>query len=346
MVVGGYLIPKRLLLIFGGLLVGLIVVYLMWPKPNVAAKQAQLALEPAFGIHYMESLQPGWLAKFASAYGEVTPQAATDYQGPNWIPSVGRVMHLSVYIPDVSGDANLSTYVFRGHGYLFMPALFLPRDQPTTPQDLQQSLDPSSSSFLVLGFPETQAPTPGQAVELTGMLWGRTDVLQSTIPNAPASPQPEPVFVVDGQYTALDPEELSAPTTQTEDLDLRYQENGQQVLIRRAEWSAGREVRLAVTLTNLGNASISAWSGISSSTASLPLQASQPCAAAGNIANAGNLDAQQSVSGYIVCQGVADPSQTLTLRMPTLSANQQNGDGILLELKPDSTSSPAKGGSS
>lgn len=334
--IAGYKInPIRLIPILAVLLL------LIWGIKHFAFPSAPKAKTPpavtltAFSLKGFNTAKDGWTGSYISQYGETTPKVPEDFLGANWSQAVGQVMHLEVYpIPQGAADPS---YFFQAGAYTVMPAVFIDPEQQTDITQLQGGVPPSSNNFILLAFPKTEAPTPGQPISVTAMLWGISALLQSNVPGATISPTPAPVFVVDDGYQPLQAEQLAAPATQTIPLDIHYQEAGEEVDIQRAEYAAGQELRLLVTVTNLGTANIGAWAGLSASTASLAGSASVTGQATGDLQQAGTLQAQQSVTGYISFPAsVANPTEPVTVRMPPLGNNQGPNDLIILTLQPKS----------
>lgn len=341
--IGPYRFSPRFLIVLGAVVVGIVVGVSILPSNNSQQKALQALYTPALSPSAFSQLQPGWTGRYQSAFGLHRPVSANDFLGANFVPAVGEIMKLEVVpLGDTSNNTGLGSYSFRLNGFVFMPAVFIPPDTPTTVQDLQSSVDPSSINFIQLGFPAAAVPQAGVPISVTAMMWGRSDVLRTAVPNRGQSEQAgpaAPVFLVDG-YEPLQEAQLRAPATQETELNLQYQEAGQELTIHRVEWSAGAEVRLLVTLSNLGTKPIGLWSGLGSSTAQLPQQATVSGQPDGSLATAGSLEAQQSVTGYIVFGPQAvSPNQTLTLRMPALGSGFGSNDQnlIIISVKPQTT---------
>jgi hypothetical protein len=332
--IAGYKIqPLRLGIFLVVLLLSLWAVkHFAFPAKKATAPTPSIMLT-AFGPKGFESAKPGWTGKYISQFGLKNPKSPTDFLGSNYPASVGSVMHMEVYLlPPEAADPS---YSFKAGAYTIMPAVFINPDQKTDISQVTGGISPSSNYFLLLAFPTIEAPTPGQPIAINAMLWGLSFLLQASVPAATHSPTPAPVFVVDGSYEKIEPSQLTAPATQIVPLDIHYQEAGEEVDIQRAEYAAGQELRLLVTVTNLGTTGIPVWQGIGASTASLPGQASVQGQAQGDLASAGNLEAQQSITGYIsFAAAVANPNQPVTLRMPPLGQNVGANDLIILKLQP------------
>jgi hypothetical protein len=337
-------ISTRGFVVLGGLIVGVIVLFFVasafWPK---SAPKTNFLFAPAFSQSYVRSgtAKQGWLGPFESADGLFRPRASAQFRGTGFAPNVGKAFELEVYVPDAS-NTQAAAYQLSAPtmGKTFLPAYFINPDQPTTISDLDAAAtQPADPNFILVGFPQDRLPVAGQAYSIKAMLWWRSDLLSNYL-QAPTDQQQSvsPVFLADS-YSALDPAQLRAPATQAVDLDLVYSEGGQQLTIHRVEWSAGSEVRVRVTLTNLTNQPLVAWTGLQTSSASIAQQPSVQGAVdqESPLATLSSLDAQQSVTGYIVFdKSVADPNQQLTLRMPSLSVKATSGqDLILIRVTPD-----------
>jgi hypothetical protein len=337
-------------LVLGGGLVGLIilvfVISAVWPSSKTTPRN--FLYQPAFASQYVENAtaKAGWLGPYESALGVFRPASGNDFSGANFPTHVGRPMSFEVYIPDPS---QYPAYTLNAFGKDFVPAVFIAPQQSTDLQTLGATIDPSSPNFMMIGFPSGQKPIAGHAYDVKGLLWWRSDYLVYSQTHASLQQQSiAPVFLADG-YDAVEPAQLRAPATQTLDLELRYAEGGQQLTIHRVEWSAGKEVRLLVTVANLTNSPIQPWSGIQQATASLPQQASVTGTpdADGPFGSLNQLEAQQAVTGYIVFdQSVADPQQELTIRMPPLSLatnTAATSDLIILRVQPGRSVSQSGG---
>jgi hypothetical protein len=294
--------------------------------------------EPAFPVTGLPGLKSGWLTRWQKAYGTVMVSNPSQYL----TASTGTPMQLNVFIPDPSLYPG---YSFQGKGFVFMNGLVLEQTTTFSLTDLAAaSVALSDPHIISLGFPANALPPPGSIYQMTGLLYWRADYLFPAIPGA--SIYPLPVFLISSQKV-LQPAEFRAPATQSEELGLRYTEAGQEVTLDRVEWAAGRELRLLVTIRNLTTATESVWQGVTGSTAQLPQQGTVGSGADPDspLSRVGSLAPQQSVRGYIIFgsstlekQGVADPNQTVTLRLPSLGSS--NGDLIFLRVKPTAIITP------
>lgn len=333
-------VSLKFFLIVGLLAVAIVAFMAFRPTPT---PPRNLLYEPAFVPSQIAAVasQDGWLGPYESSQTLKKPISSAEFTGANFAPNVGLPMLLQVYIPD---PAQFTPYTVNAYGKTFIPAYFINPTQPTSLTQLRSAVNPADPSFVVIGFPSGSVPIPGSVYAVKGLMWWRSDLLvdsQGARAQALQQPSPVPVFLADG-FEALQPAQLRAPATHTAALDLRYAEEGQEVTIHRAEWAAGREVRLLVTLRNLTNVPISLWRGVTGTTGSLPAQASVPGTPdlESPLAQATQLESQQSVTGYILFdQSVANPEQELTLRMPSLSrtgATQgSQNDIIIVRIAPD-----------
>lgn len=333
-------VSLKFFLLVGLLLVGIVAFMAFRPEP---APQRNLLYEPAFApaLIATQAAEDGWLGPYESSQDLKKPTSSVEFTGANFASNVGLPMLLQVYIPD---PASFTPYTVNAYGKTFIPAYFINPTQPTSLTQLQGATNPADPSFMVIGFPSDSVPIPGKAYAVKGLMWWRSDLLvlnQGARAQALMQPNPAPVFLSDG-FEELQPAQLRAPATHTVDLDLRYAENGQEVTVQRAEWAAGREVRLLVTLRNLTNAPMPIWEGVAATTGSLPGQASIPGQPdlESPLAQATQLESQQSVTGYILFdRAIANPEQELTLRMPSLSrmgtAQGAENDIIILRIAPN-----------
>lgn len=249
-------------------------------------------------------------------------------------------MQLEVYIPaiDPTSGEKPGPFPLTSQGYTFEEAVFIPPTQTTTVSSLI-SESQGEGPFIVVGFPSGQLPAPGMAYRITAMLWWRSDELYRFQTGSYPGIRPSVVFLVT-EHELLDPAQLYAPATQSVDLGLSYSENGQRLSIDKVEWAAGQQVRLLVTLENLTSGTISAWTGSDMSTASVGSTATETSSL--DPTNPDNplgvnpiLQVEQKITGYITFgASVADPSKTLTLRLPSLSSGAGD-DVIVINISPD-----------
>lgn len=342
---GGVQISARFYVIAVVLLCALAggVYYLLSSGEDDSAARAQERLfAPAFPPTEIDTLASGWLASWVDDYKLHEPVLGREFR-TDYLTTIGQPMRLNVYIPDEAVD-RFPGYVFRGRGLTFIPALFLPPDKPSSLAELSLlATQPSDENFIVIGFPDDSVPLAGHAYRVEALLYWRSDL---AAPDAVRADQvaPAPVFISDG-YDELLPAELRAPTTQSTELGLVYYEGAQAVELVRAEWSAGSEVRLLVTLTNTSTERIPAWKGLIAATAQLPesaVVAGGPDRE-GSLAMLSALEAHQTITGFIVFPAtVADPSKPLTLRFPGLPSEKSGeDDGIIIELEPPAGASEA-----
>lgn len=332
-------VSLKFFLILGLFLVAVVAFMAFRPEPT---PPRNLLYEPAFApsVIATHASQSGWLGPYESSQNLKKPISSVEFTGTNFASNVGLPMLLQVYIPD---PAAFAPYTVNAYGKTFIPAYFINPTTPTSLTQLQGAANPGDPSFMVIGFPSDSVPIPGKAYAVKGLMWWRSDLLvlnQGARSQALMQSNPVPVFLSDG-FEELQPAQLRAPATHTVDLDLRYAENGQEVTVERAEWAAGREVRLLVTLRNLTNTPMPIWEGVSSTTGSLPGQASVPGQPdlESPLAQATQLESQQSVTGYILFdRAIANPEQELTLRMPSLSrtggAQGAENDIIIVRIAP------------
>lgn len=309
-----------------------------WPRSDVPVTNT--LYDPAFASSAIANLKPGWTGRYVSALELRKPISATQFTGLNFAPSVGLPMELQFYVPSSAISAGFAVNAF---GYVFIPVVFITPGQPTAVSQLEAVSDPSDPSYLVMGFPQNQVPTPGRAYTTTALLYWRSDSLVYSQTRSTNGTSAVPVFLADGR-SELQPAQLRAPATQNLELGLRYREADQELTLHRIEWSAGQEVRMLVTLRNLTNRPLSAWAGISGSSASLPAQPPVGGSADGSGAlgqGAGSLPAQGELTGYVVFpRSVADPTQLLTLRMPTLGSTSSDESLIILRLRANGAKGP------
>lgn len=326
-------IAKRFFFFLGGLIIAAILLIVFFP--TTSQKKPNLLLEPAFSPTTLSSLHGDWLGPYISSQNLFTPTLYSQFTGANFPLNVGQPMKLEIYVPTTEDMSQISDFMVDAGGYSFIPAIFISPDQPTSLTTLT-ALANNEQNLIEIGFPSGQLPTPGAAYSVEALLWWRSDSLIHW-KTGQYPPGARPVFLSTG-HEMLDGGQLAAPSTQTANLGLSYTEDGQRLTINRVEWSAGRQVRLQLTLQNLTTDTISLWSGVAASTASIgtsasansQIDASDP---SNPLATTSSLQAKQAVSGYITFDSsVADPSKELTLRLPSLGSSFN--DSIIVQVEP------------
>jgi hypothetical protein len=327
-------VSKRFYGVLGGVVALIILLIILGGSKSKAPNPY---LTPAFAPSELSSsaLQSsGWSGSLISANGLFQPTASTELTGEGYAAHLGLPMRFKVYLFDSSTvQQSRPDLIFQKNGYVFEPAEFLPPDEPVSINSLTSSTNTLPPQPIELGFREDDAPPPNTAYEVTGLLWYRTDLFNPA-GQAALDGQTElasPIILVDTAQ-ALSDAELRAPATQREDLDLDYQEGPLALNVNDVEWSSGNEMRVCVSLTNTSGQSVALWPGVSSMTADIG-SGSVPGTPdpASALSSASQLQPYQSIPGYIVFpSSVADPTQQLVLRMPTLqsptSASSTNGE--------------------
>jgi hypothetical protein len=319
-------VSRKFFLLIGALIGALFLAATFWPS---SPPPENPLVEPAFPLQEVSSLREGWLGAYESTYGLRRPLAASQFNGAGYLSQRGMPLELQVWLPDVPEGSGYTVVAFN---HSFRPGVFFTPDQPTSLQTLAGAgVNPQSLEFLILGFRLDDVPVPNRPYLVRGLLYWRSDLLVYN-QTGQRGRFAAPVLLVD-RYEQLDPAQLRAPLTHLRELDLRYRRAAQELTIERAEWAAGKEVRLKIRLRNLSLRSEPIWPGLNASTASLPEQQTVTGFPDGPLAAAGALEAQQSLSGYLVFgEAVADPNVPLTVRMPGLSGRPD--DLLILTLIP------------
>jgi hypothetical protein len=323
-------VSKRFYFVILGVIVALVIliklVSALAPKPAPNLVAYTPAYFTASALTQPAAQTGGWLGKFISDYGLWEPSAESDFTGlEGYAENVGRPLRFKAYVSDPSDvSATRPDLSLTEDDYTFEPAQFIAPDEITSLSELAGNDESAlGNQPLELGFRNGAVPPPDQAYEITGLLWWRSDLLESGTPSGQLA---SPVILVDS-WELLSPEELQAPTTQRADLNLSYQEDGQTVSLNRVEWSAGNELRVCISVTNDTAQTEPLWAGVSSMTADngngTVTGTPDPN---GALANTSQLQAYQSVPGYIdFSASASDASLPLILRMPTINAAADQG---------------------
>jgi hypothetical protein len=140
----------------------------------------------------------GWVGNFISAYGLKRPTLKSQMVA-NYSENAGLPLRLKVFIPDLDTQKARPDLTPLKYGYQFMPATFIAPDEATGLDGLaERASQDVADQPLQLGFPESRRPVPGQAYEITGLLWWRSDLLNPPDANDPDYdpqnlPTPSPV---------------------------------------------------------------------------------------------------------------------------------------------------------
>ena len=313
-------VSRRFWYIIGGFVVLLIAIFSLLPSSTPPPNPLVI---PAFSTDKLDTLPANWIEPYISNYGLRQPEKAASFTS-SYSVNLGLPFRFRAYIPSQAALANSPKLEVTKYGYQFLPAIFLDPTASLSPDDFT-SLDDQLSSGgrpIVLGFPENQTPAAGQAYEITGLLyWNSGQLTQSAGSAAP--------IILTASARPLAASELSAPTTHLANLNLTYQEKDLQLSLGHVEWSSGRQVRVCVSLTNVGSPNpLNRWSGLDNFRAEYPESTGQGSSTAtadpnSPLATQTLLDQNTTVTGYIIFDQppAAAPDSGMTLFVPPLSAS-------------------------
>lgn len=327
------------------------------------------ATEPAFDPTQLVKLKPGWLGKHIEqrginrlpdpddpncVYGEPGVIRSVADMVANPICMTGQPVRLKVYLPQV--DSNTRPDLQKSDfSHNFVPATFIPPDRTTTVEELaeratevlelqeESERNAPDGRVLMVGFRADDTPPPGAAYEINALYYWRSDQVNSRLyPEDGSGPLPAPVLLVDS-YTPLPATELAAPTTHRAMLNFIYREDrvnaagAMELIVHDIEWSAGRQMRVCVSLTNDSTAPQSTvWQGVSSTTAMVANVGDftgEPNPAAGFF-SAATMQPGQTITGYIDFNGVRQPGP-LTLAMPGLNSGTEVENQVQVPVSED-----------
>lgn len=321
-------LTPRFYAIVGGIIFMIFAAVFFMPKGE---QGVNYLYEPAFPTKDLTSkafAKKDWIDPYISEFGIKRPESSAEILD-NFGDYVGLPVRLKIYLPPQ--DAVKQTrgdLVFSKFGLTFTPGVVISPNQPVNAEDISAlSAKELALQPTVVGFKNSVTPPGGQAYEVTGLVYWRSDLINpQEIASGETAPPPSPVLIV-SSYSKLAPAELRAPTTQRVKLDLNVQEGPTEVKLNTIEWSSGRELRACVTLINTSNKTIPIWGGIAGTTADSGDSGAVEGAAdeSSALAQANELQPAQELSGYLVFgQDVSDPSQRLRLIMPSVATNSDS----------------------
>jgi hypothetical protein len=350
MQIGGYRITgfsPKFFVIVGSFLVTLWAAYtFLLPAP---ARRADPQFDPALSPRVLDkyATRPHWIDKFIADPNRGLRTGLTsvdDFTGVNFPSNVGLPLRMRVYLPAAESttsrpDLSLS----RWHGHNFVPALFIRPDRSqslTRLQGLAQdafSGDSNSngggakSKPLMVGFPVSNTPPLGKAYEITGLLYWRSDRIN---PSAAVASAPPAAVVIADHTQPLSQAELTFPATHRAQVNLAYEENGQELIVHDIEWgsdvSNGSQMRACIGVTNHSPSPVALWPGFGAGAVTAANTAgtagqdkSTPDPGATFNADGGSeLIPGATAVGYLDFSNLTDPNQRLILSLPAPVASR------------------------
>lgn len=328
--------------------VGLLLIlaaYLYFTKPPPPDPYVTPAATQSEVSSWSDVSNRGWWKERVNAYG--LKSASYSDLTTNYAANLGQPVRFKVFVPsdDVLGERpSLQTNKF---GWNFRPGVYI---DPTAPQSEDSIADLSDQitegTPIVLGFPESVNIAAGAPYEVSGLLYWTSNQL-----NPPSAEEAEqgytnsPVVLV-AEARPLSQSELTAPATQVADIDYVQRWNGLVFTLSRVEWSAGKEVRACISVTNATNQPArDMWAGVDSDATEIELSngagfsPGEP--ATDSALTQPQLSAQSSAVGYLIFNEKApsaDPTGVVTLSFPSLNPEDQSGQGdperILIHVSP------------
>lgn len=330
-------VSKRFWYVAGGLGLFLaLVFYLISSQPP----PANPLVVPAFPPEKLEKQKPNWIEPYISAYGLRKPENFAAFTN-NYSLNLGLPFRFRVAIPEQETLLQRPSLNVQKYGYQFVPSVFLDPTLSVSSDDLVNLEEELiSGQPLVVGFPQGATPAAGQAYEVTGLLYWNSDQLKRpTGEEAEALTAP---VVIAASARPLATTELEAPTTHRAELDITYQERAQQLSIHRVEWSSGRQVRVCISMTNVGSPNpLVRWSGLDEFRAEFEQSVGQGSSTAvpdemSPLSTQQVLDLNSTITGYVIFDmpPAAAPSSGMTLYVPPLNM-AGTGPPSSIEIKPD-----------
>lgn len=331
--------------VFIGVLLALLI-GLFFFRGNSGPKSAAEAYAPAFPVQQLGDMPRNWIAPYERSYGGLQSiESAASLVG-NYNGLVGEPVRFRAYIPpdvatgDYRPDLARSSRTLR---WTFVPVALVDPTQAETSEKLDSLASDQQDQPVVVGFPTGSPVVAGRAYEFTGLFWWHTkssffqSSTQSTDQSGSSDVSTSPIILA-SQIEALSTAELRAPTTHRADVGLTYQEGNLQLYLRRVEWSAGAEMRVCLSVENTAKTPQANWSALSSSSGGLGGVLAQTGADQAPVVGSFDTDqgdqnplatnqllSEQRATGYLVFPGtVADPTQNLVLRMPSLGAQSSS----------------------